>query len=365
MNYLIFLLAGLAALLGVLLLVADHLRKREPEVAEPDSWPGVQVQPPEEDGPSAPEPEVEKPTTGGFSIPMTQRRERRSWAETHGWDFARTDPYLDDEWVRGAAASGAAPRDIVRGDIAGYEMYLASLGHIPVMALRRGEASDVVVDIHRPDNVGESSEDLLPVTQLPGFDVVATEVGPADRMIDGRVRRALTQLPEAVRAVWLESDWAIAELERGSRQEVWDLVGEPLAMIADASRTLPPRGPAGAPPLFPPDHPSRPLPQAPSPEEEYNPAEPDISATPLVIRPEEPCEMPSRTHAESRGVVEPRPLGADEVDAIAEGSQPTPPVDYHGARIVRDLSRGSSIFDDLTEELGTDPLADREENPEE
>ncbi|MCF4007275.1 hypothetical protein L1O03_08820 [Corynebacterium uropygiale] len=411
MSTLIFPLAGVAALIGILLFVLDARRRRTPgpaqspaPEAEPDmdelfgreepeqewadahpaatdpapasaaerepeepseDW-AAPAAPAEEQAAPAAEPtpapapaESPSPGTGAFGLPVTQRRERRTWAEAHGWDFARQDPYLDDEWTRGAAASGAAPKDVVRGMIGGYEMYLASLGGTPVMALRRGEASEVVVDMRRPGMVAQSSEDLLPAGNVAGFDVLATDVGPAERMVDPRVRRALHALPPTVTAVWLESDWAIAELERGSHQDTWEAVAGPLGLIADASRMLPPRGPAGTPPVYPPEHPSRLMPPPPTPEEEFNPAEPDITATPLVIRPEEPADMPSRSQPESRGVVEPRPLGGDEVEAIAGEGSPRPAPNPDAARILRDLSSGSTIFDDLAEELGTDPLSDR------
>lgn len=413
MSLIIFLLAGVAALVGLLLFLVDARRRhgapsapnagdhgqqamdeifgtegeawKQPggpasdaaptdPVASPDevlaSPPHSHSSQPEEPAPApaedfSPEPnapaEEPSPGTGAFGLPVTQRRERRNWAEAHGWDYARTDPYLDDEWMRGAAASGAAPKDVVRGMLGGYEMYLASLGSTPVMALRRGEASEVVVDIRRPGMVAQTSEDLLPAGTVAGFDVLATEVGPAERMMDSRVRRALHALPSTVVAVWLESDWVVAELERGTHQDTWEAAGTPLALIADASRMLPPRGPAGTPPTYPPEHPSRLMPPAPTPEEEFNPVEPDISATPLVIRPEEPADMPSRSQAETRGVVEPRAIGGDEVEAIAGEGAPRPTPHPDAARILRDLSSGSTIFDDLAEELGTDPLSDRVE----
>ncbi|MGD7001541.1 hypothetical protein [Corynebacterium halotolerans] len=298
----------------------------------------------------------------GLSLPGAQRRERRTWAEDNGWEFKRTDEYLDDEWERGAAASGAVVRDVVSGAVYGKEMHLVDLGGVTVMALRRGAASDVVVDLRRiadiPADRGGESPDLVPVGDVHGFRLFATEAGPAERFIDERVKAALDALPELVTAVWVEGDWVLAQTGKGSRLDTWDEMCAPLASLADAARTLPP--PLNAPQALNLDDldPTRLMPPRQKPVVEPHPPVAEAPAPPLVIRPEEPLELPTRQRAESRGVVEPRAVGADEVEPIAEGTPDLDPEDYNGLRVLRDLSDGPSIFDDLAQELGTDPLRD-------
>lgn len=298
----------------------------------------------------------------GISLPGSQRRERRAWAELHGFEFKRADEYLDDEWQRGAAASGAAVRDVVSGVVYDHEMHLVDLGGITVMAMRRSAPSDVVVDLRRieatPEGDSITAPDLVPVTETNGFRLFTNEAGPAERFIDERVRAALEAMPELVAAVWAESDWVLAQTLKGSRQNTWDAMCAPLAALADAARTLPP--PPSAPQALNLENlpPTRMMPPAQQTLPETPKQVADAPAAPVVLRPEEPLELPTRIRSESLGVVEPRPVGADEVEPIAEGTPETTPDDFHGTRVLRDLSTGSSIFDDLAEELGTDPLGD-------
>ena len=66
---------------------------------------------------------------------------------------------------------------------------------------------------------------------------------------------------------------------------------------------------------------------------------------PVIQRPEEPLDMPSRTYSETRGPVEHTAIGADEDDAIADGNErPTP--DSGAARLPRRQFGEASIFGD-------------------
>lgn len=345
----------------------------EPEPVEDESEPlDVEIEQDPGTGPAAEEPDEEpeaepdaepeeetSPTAArrrpGLALPRSLRRERRNWAEAHGFDFSREDEYLHDEWSRGAAASGAVARDIVRGRAEGHELLLMDLGGVNVMAMGTGAASDLVVDFRRSSfGDHESSGDLLEALTVGDFRVFATEQGPAERLIDARVRAALEQLPEIVTAVWLESDWVLAETDRGSRAADWDAMLAPLARLADAARVLPPRESAARPTpvghldptrsMGPPTGGATAVASAAEADEEAS-----APARPLVVRPEEPLEMPSRVRAEARGVVEPREIGTDEVAAIADGRPPERPGPGGIARMPRDLSGGPSIFDDRTD----------------
>lgn len=92
-----------------------------------------------------------------------------------------------------------------------------------------------------------------------------------------------------------------------------------------------------------------------APETEEDDSEDAVPVLPVVARKEDPVQLPTRAAAQARGVVEPRSVGSDEVAAIAKGDKPETGR-YNGTRVLRDLSQGSTIFEDLTEELGTDPL---------
>ncbi|AGF73513.1 hypothetical protein [Corynebacterium halotolerans] len=319
----------------------------EPEPTS-ESAPGPDDEPDEEEESQRPARSAKSHRASGL-LPGSLRRERRAWATEKGFDFLRSDEYLNDEWARGAAASGAAARDIVRGEAFGHEMVLMDLGGVNVMAVRRGGASGVVVDFRRESfEDHQPSDDLIVVRTIGDFHIFATESGPAERLIDKRVTTALSALPEVVTAVWMESDWVLAQTDKGSHSGDWEAMLAPLALLADAARVLPPR-PSAAQILHVEDlDPTRRMapPGEPVPVDREHPEEVEPLARPLVVRPEEPLEMPTRVRAETRGVVEPRAIGADEVEAIADGAETDPFGQFRGTRMPRDLSRGPSIFDD-------------------
>ena len=172
-------------------------------------------------------------------LPGTMRRERRNWAEAKGFEFMKADPYLVDEWTRGVASTGAAPKDIVAGNVYGHEMLLMDIDGVNVMAMRTGAASDMVVDFRRFDrDDAKASEDLLLAMTIEGFDVYSSDSAVTERMVDERVHVALQQMPDAVTALWMETEWVLAQTTKQARSAEWDAMLPPLALLADAARVL-------------------------------------------------------------------------------------------------------------------------------
>ena len=285
------------------------------------------------------------------------RRERRNWAEAKGFEFMKADPYLVDEWTRGVASTGAAPKDIVAGNVYGHEMLLMDIDGVNVMAMRTGAASDMVVDFRRFDrDDAKASEDLLLAMAIEGFDVYSSDSAVTERMVDERVHVALQQMPEAVTALWMETEWVLAQTTKQARSAEWDAMLPPLALLADAARVLPPRSSATHVVRLEELDPAREIPAQPIVEAVGGaPAAgaPEFER-PVIQRPEEPLQMPSRTYSETRGPVEHSALGGDEVDAIADGRErPTP--DSHTARLPRQQFRAASIFDDPSDDSTSGP----------
>lgn len=305
----------------------EPLPDPEPE-PEPEPEPQPEPEPESEPDPEPdpqPQPEPKRPAV---KLPGRPRRERKHWAADQGFTFSKTDAYLTDEWSRGAAASGASPREVVAGVVSAlgvdYEMYLVDLNHIPVMAMRRTAASDVVVDARRVCVLqDDDSDDLLPVTQTSGFEILSNDYGAAERVVDERVIAALAAMPETVTAVWAESDWVLAQTKKASTSEDWDKMISPLALLADAMRVLPPRAMRKLDIVMR----TRPVGEPVSVEK---PAAPDVVK---LSRAEEPVELPTRARHAAHGVVEARPVGVDEVGAIADGPAELP--DSDGTRVVR------------------------------
>ncbi|MDK4243694.1 hypothetical protein R3O65_01370 [Corynebacterium pseudodiphtheriticum] len=291
-------------------------------------------------------------------IPGALRRERRQWAEKNGFSFSKHDEYLVDEWTRGAAAGGAAPKDIVQGSAYGHEMVLMDLGGVNVMAMRTGAATEIVVDFRRVDRdqrndrtTGEAVfDDLLEVGHIADFTVYATDAAVASRMIDARVVTACDSLPEIVTAVWMESDWVLAQTDKGSHASDWDEMLAPLGLLADVARVLPPRSMANQILKFEGADPTRMMGPKQPPAFENNQllhVVPDPQDHPPIQRPSEPVELPTRSKAEARGYLEPYALGVDEVDAIADGVDKSQEGGHRKRpHVKRDLSAGPSIFDD-------------------
>ena len=318
----------------------------EPTPAEPE---------PTESTPAQTEPAVEKqpvaepqPRPRHSFVPGSARRERKAFGQQRGWDYTKHDSYLADERTRGAAARGAEPKDIIAGTVRGHETLLFDMAGIPVAAMRTGAASDIVIDARRTGETVETpSEDLVQVCELEGFDIWASDAGVAQRFIDSRVTAALAGLPSAVTAAWMEGEWVLAQTTKQARSADWEALLAPLAVLAGASRVLPPRSSATQVLRVDELDPSRDIPAPPQPEPTGPTAVPDRDASlgaPNIQRPTEPVTMPSRTTSEARGAIDHTSLGADEVDAIADGRErPTPEQDR--ARLPRRQDNGPSIFD--------------------
>lgn len=342
----------------------------QPEPApEPEYEPAPEPEPMPEPQPEAtPEP-IPEPETAAVSItaepvpaprfaeraerakqlvPGSARRERKAFGQQRGWEYAKHDSYLADEWTRGAAARGQEPKDIIAGTVRGHETLLFDMGAIPIMAMRTGAASDIVIDFRRVgETVDNPSEDLVHVCTEEGFDVFASEAGVGQRLIDDRVTRVLRALPALVTAVWMEGEWVLAQTTKQARSTEWEEMLEPLAVLADTARVLPPRSEATQVLRVDELDPSRDIPAPPQPEPTGPTAVPDRDASvgaPNIQRPTEPVVMPSRTTSEAHGPIDHTSLGADEVDAIADGRE-HPTHEQSQARLPRRFDGGSSIFD--------------------
>ena len=227
------------------------------------------------------------------ALPVTETRQ--AWAKANGFSYAKTDESLTGEWRRGAASAGAAATKVASGVQYGHDTYIADLGSTTVIAMTTGEASDVVVDMRR--SIDDTDTDLHLITEVEGFRIFGTDTGPIQRFIDVRVSTALEQMPVAVEAVWFEADWVVAQLAHGAKPSDWHAAFAPLGLLADAARTLPPASPRGL-------------------------AERGFEVgvdKQKLLRPE--VELPTRVTGTTKGEVDPREVGADDVAPIAGDSR--------------------------------------------
>ena len=91
----------------------------EPAPVTPDSDPAEEAT---DDATEEPLPAprfAERAERAKHLVPGSARRERKAFGQQRGWDYAKHDSYLADEWTRGAAARGQEPKDIVAGTVRG------------------------------------------------------------------------------------------------------------------------------------------------------------------------------------------------------------------------------------------------------
>lgn len=231
------------------------------------------------------------------------RRARKAWASAHGFDFPAPQGDFAGQWHRGAAAGGAAPQDVATGAAFGHDTVVGELGGAGIVAMPTGEESDVVVEFQRGAlKEEENTGDRVQVDPVGDFVCWTTHPAPVRRFVDTRVVTALENMPPQVEAVWFEGEWVLAQCPDPAAQDFHEVFA-PLALLADAARTLPPRV-------------DRPL-ELPfgvgwAPEVVVDKqVEPDP-----VQRPEDPVELPTRRTGGERGWVEDREVGGDDVAAI-------------------------------------------------
>ncbi len=179
-SWLWFVIAGVAAVAGSVLLAADHGHR------------------------------------------SAHQRERRRWAALRGWWFVLSDPVLADRWRHGVIARGGAglAKNLVIGSL------FTPLGRRLVQVFdheQGGQVSSVVVAVQRRVHASDLVAELwLPDWSLPQ-DASLAMLGPVgDRVAfvtdPDRVRPLIT--PKLVFAcnavggdspvVWLEQDWVLA-----------------------------------------------------------------------------------------------------------------------------------------------------------
>lgn len=265
------------------------------------------------------------------------RRQRRDWAQHMGAEFHKTDDFLQGEWDR--RVGDEVPRDVVSGVVLGAEFQVCDIAETTIVAFRRGAESDIIIEATRPGV--DPDPDLVHIADVQGFAVAATDLGVGKRALDARVEAALSGLPAAVPVVWAENGWVVAQCP--GEPADWEACLEPLKLLADALRVLPPRANQVRELDTSDLDPSRPLPPAPPVLTGDHAVELE-SAQPAVLRPEEPPVLPRRGEAASRGEVGQGWVGADDVAAIGERPREVDP--RAGTRMVRDLEGTSEIFKD-------------------
>ncbi|WJZ03765.1 hypothetical protein CFREI_12540 [Corynebacterium freiburgense] len=332
--------------------------------------------------------------------------ERRKWAKAQGYSYARKNQHLIRDWSF-LEQTGAA-RDVVSGSVRDVDFYITDIGECTFVGIRRGDASRVSVQAIRANALDSIETPLERVLYTSGFAVVSNDAGAAERFVDERVDAALEAL-ESAEYIWIDGEWVVGQVsdEMASVQ--------PLTLLAEAARALPPavdtpldfengnatralpaRLEVGSEPEVLEDHSGPTLHVVADPDSETvestgssegeetakinesteaqfeldesnaheldsehsadtdfagaEPYEPEPMFEPELPRPK--VDLPSRSVSETRGHLPAHMVGGDAVDSIGDRGYAPSEEDYISPKVARDLSKGSSIFDDLSDELG-------------
>ena len=140
------------------------------------------------------------------------------------------------DFAVGLSALGTVSHGMFRGRRA----IMGVTGGRTVLALRRDTASDVVLDLSRPDvDVEPGFHDAGRVGEL---EARTSDYGRLDLIDRERLVDAVGVVPVEVRRIWAESEWVAATIDGADDPSTWDDVVMALHGAADVVAPFPPIG---------------------------------------------------------------------------------------------------------------------------
>ncbi|MDQ3150905.1 MAG: hypothetical protein M3R63_04005, partial [Actinomycetota bacterium] len=198
-----FTIAGVAAVVGAGLLVADHGRR------------------------------------------TAHSRERRRWASLRGWQFVESDPVLPDRWHHGGIGQGGArvATDLVSGRLFTAESRrlvhafdLVQNGKVAtvIVAVQRHEThSGAVVEMWLPSVPSPSDAGLDSLGPVGVRDAFVTDLSVTRRMITPELVGALDEIGDDIPVAWFEEDWVLAAAPAGATPARLERLLRALGEVAD------------------------------------------------------------------------------------------------------------------------------------
>ncbi len=198
-----FAIAGVAALVGALLLVADYGRR------------------------------------------TAHTRERRRWASLRGWRFVESDPVLPDRWHHGVISQGGAgeARDLVSGRLFTAECRrpVHVFDHVQggrvttvIVAVQRHEApSGAVVEVWLSSVSFPSDAGLELLGPVGDRNAFVTDLAVSRPMMTPEVVGALDEIGPDIPVAWLEGDWVLAAAPTNATPARLERVLRALGDVAD------------------------------------------------------------------------------------------------------------------------------------
>ena len=175
------------------------------------------------------EPEPADPLAGS---PVVRWLEDREFAPTP----TPAPEFRHGDFAGGLSALGTVSHGVFRGRRA----IMGVTGGRTVLALRRDTASDVVLDLSRPDvdsEPGFHDAGDVGVLEARTSDYGRLDLVDRDRLID-----AIRDVPADVRRIWAEGEWVAATIDGVDDPTGWDDVVMALHGAADVVAPFPPIG---------------------------------------------------------------------------------------------------------------------------
>ncbi|MGX1597651.1 hypothetical protein ACWIDS_11380 [Dietzia maris] len=181
---------------------------------------------------SALEPVEESPADPLADSPVVRWLEDREFAPTP----TPAPEFMHGDFSGGLSALGTVSHGIFRGRRA----IMGVTGGRTVLALRRDTASDVVLDLSRPDV--EAEPGFHDAGEVGVLEARTSDYGRLDLIDRDRLVDAVREVPAGVRRIWAEGEWVAATVDGVDDPSTWDDVVMALHGAADVLAPFPPIG---------------------------------------------------------------------------------------------------------------------------
>ncbi|WP_241261069.1 hypothetical protein [Dietzia sp. KRD202] len=178
------------------------------------------------------EPVEEAPADPLADSPVVRWLEDREFAPTP----TPAPEFMHGDFSGGLSALGTVSHGIFRGRRA----IMGVTGGRTVLALRRDTASDVVLDLSRPDV--EAEPGFHDAGEVGVLEARTSDYGRLDLIDRDRLVDAVREVPAGVRRIWAEGEWVAATVDGVDDPSTWDDVVMALHGAADVLAPFPPIG---------------------------------------------------------------------------------------------------------------------------
>lgn len=147
------------------------------------------------------------------------QRERRRWAALRGWRFVPADPVLTQRWHHGVIAGAGLARDLVTGSlftplgrrlVQVFDHDQGQVSHVVVAVQRRVRDAELMVELWLPDRSFGQDPDLIMMGRVGDRVAVVTDPDQARALVTPEFTFAVNALGGDVPVAWLERDWVLA-----------------------------------------------------------------------------------------------------------------------------------------------------------